>query len=258
MFVPVFVLAFEFGFVCLFVFICSCPPWGGSKPFVGLFAFPPRSCYDNGDQQDHTLYAFPSIRRLSTEREHLADTVMEGLDPLTGPNLVKNPEMTDMVGHGWVDPVDDVGFAVFKNNEPITAALAFETGVVNACYTGHPRTNIFPVDASKDYEFSIWVKTDDITLNQYFGFHVFTAASADARYTSGIYSNPYFKTTDGDRNVWTRHVGYLRHTGSGSSGNSFEIPAGCTHALLRFLTCYGDGNSNGRSWFAFPTVRQIL
>jgi len=43
-----------------------------------------------------------------------------------------------------------------------------------------------------------------------------------------------------------------------NSDNDWKLPANASFVILRFGACYGDGNGQGTSWFAYPQMTQVF
>ena len=178
-------------------------------------------------------------------------------DAASGKNLIPNWQMESDTY--WTDNLEQTSVADFNGvNHYAHRSDETDTGCYNWAHTA-----LIPADANKLYKFSIWIKSDDSTMNNYFGFHIYD--SNKTRIT-GDWSNPYFKTSEGDANSWRKWTAYLGPsysdiaTGCDSgktNGNDWCMAADTAYIKMRFGACYGDGGSNGYSWFMYPKIEEV-
>jgi hypothetical protein len=126
------------------------------------------------------------------------------------------------------------------------------------------RTTPEAIDASQNYEFSIWMRSDSLDMDNYFGFHVYDE-NMDRISTAGM-SNPYFKTGENDSG-WTRWTGRLLHHGTPDSGDNgspdsgipetngtdYVMPPNAAYAEMRYGSCYSP-TVDATSDFALPNM----
>jgi hypothetical protein len=126
----------------------------------------------------------------------------------------------------------------------------------------------FPVDTSRAYEYSVYIRSEDTTLNNYLGFYAYD--SVGTRIVAA-WNNPYLKSSEGDANQWVRWSGYVLPSTvpdanadgladtqvRSSNGQDWVWPASTATAVIRFGSCYGDGSGSSRTYFALPTVREV-
>ena len=144
--------------------------------------------------------------------------------------------------------------------------VSTESGV--GCYQWG-LTAQFPIDRTKAYEFSIWIRSEDTTTNNYWGFYAYDNTGTQI---AGVWANPYFKTSEGDPNHWVKWTGYVlpstvpdsnldgyadTQVGT-SSGADWRWPDAAVTAVARFGGCYADGVGSNRSYFALPMVREVV
>jgi hypothetical protein len=161
----------------------------------------------------------------------------------------------------WIDEPDLVT-TTLPNGRSGLAHRAVESGT--GCYqwgVGQP----VPVDPTKAYEFSVWIRSSGVDVANYLGFYAYDATGRVA----GSWDNPYFKTSRSDPNQWVRWSGYLLPASTPATngrpnvdsprtnGVDWVMPAANTTANIRFGGCYGDGSGATTSWFAEPSVREV-
>ena len=194
---------------------------------------------------------------------------------LTG-NLVPDPMLADATA--WSDPPDNANLPLPGYPTLLSPAYAGVSGYLGAVHVSTEAgtgcyqwavSSPFPVDVNRAYEFSIWIRSEDTTLDNYFGFFAYDGSGAKIL---APWDNPYFKGNEGDPGVWTRFSGYilpsnapdLNNDGrvdtqvSLSNGADWRWPAAATTAVVRFGACYGDGAGAHRSYFALPSVREVV
>jgi hypothetical protein len=176
-------------------------------------------------------------------------------------NLIPNWYMeTD---DNWTDPPEQVFVADF-NNINHYAHRSDETthGLPAPCYNW-ARSPLIPADPNKNYKFSIWIKSDDVLMNNYLGFHIYDSSGA---FISGSWSNPYFRSSQNDVNNWVKWEGYLGSSSSGpatncdtseTNGNDWCMAPNTAYIMMRFGSCYSDGNNNGHTWFMYPKIEEV-
>jgi hypothetical protein len=119
-------------------------------------------------------------------------------------------------------------------------------------------TNPIPLDIHRNYEFSIWSKTDDKNvLKNYFGFFVY---DKDMEYIrTGDWENPYFYSSDGNtasHGEWTKKSGKLLASrdsvpldggkarlaqSTGLYHFDYVMPPNAAFVSLRYGCAYGGG-----------------
>jgi len=133
-----------------------------------------------------------------------------------------------------------------------------DTGCYNWAYSEQ-----IPADPSKAYKFSIWIKSNDTSMNNYLGFWILNSSQNKIE---GDWHNPYFKTTDNDLNEWKKWEGYLGPSSAGgatdcdsakTNGNDWCMANTAAYMLIRFGSCYGNGGNNGSSWFIYPKIEEV-
>jgi hypothetical protein len=162
--------------------------------------------------------------------------------------------------------VPEFGGKAFVNGQYTSTHRSVESG--KDCYDW-ALSQKFPIDHKKKYEFSIWIMSTTTDLNNYLGFFAYDQSGAQIR--TGTINNPYFKGNQNDPPKWVRWNGFVMpSTGSSktsdinkppqdipsyfSNGVDWKWPASATHAVIRFGSCYGDGDNQGISFFALPQV----
>ncbi len=126
------------------------------------------------------------------------------------------------------------------------------------------RTTPQALDSSQNYEFSIWIRSDTLDMDNYFGFHLYDE-NMD-RISAGAMSNPYFKTGENDSG-WTRWTGSMLHYGtpdanndgvpdaqiSETNGSDYVMPANAAYGSMRYGSCYSP-TLDAMSDFALPNI----
>ncbi|MCW8965491.1 MAG: hypothetical protein OQK82_02205 [Candidatus Pacearchaeota archaeon] len=174
-------------------------------------------------------------------------------------NLVSYWEMVgDIEDFDWEDSPEIVeiegpfGENVFAHN-------SIETS--DSCYNW-ARTSQIKIEHTKNYEFTIWIKTSDTDLTNYLGFFSYDS-SGDRIYED--FNNPYFYASKAHSDGWTELKGTLASSLEGTSScaigtcysdkwymtNDFE------YVTMRFGSCYGDGNSADNTYFSYPQIKEI-
>ena len=172
-------------------------------------------------------------------------------------NLIPNWEMeTD---DDWTDPPEQV-FIPDMNGINHYAHRSDETD--SGCYNW-AKPILIPADANKAYKFSIWIKSNDLTMHNYLGFYIYDSSKTRI---VGDWNNPYFKTSDIDLNEWKKWEGYLGPSYAGgatncdsseTNGNDWCMADNTAFIMMRFGSCYGDGGSNGHTWFMYPKIEEV-
>ncbi|XP_062521499.1 uncharacterized protein LOC134196399 isoform X2 [Corticium candelabrum] len=144
-------------------------------------------------------------------------------------------------------------------------------GKERKCYSPWGVTHPFEIDSDKSYEFSVWIKSTQSDLHNFFGFRAydkdknpltFPLLSSDyLQYYSNVTTKAYFKRSNNDTNEWTRWNGFVLPDGADDifshlKGRNWVWPRGAKYAQLRFGTCYGKGNDQDITYFALPLVVQ--
>ncbi len=195
---------------------------------------------------------------LEVDGEIYASTILSG-----DTNLVPNWQFES--DGAWPDPADTVE-TTFIDGESIKAHRSVESGT--GCYGwGHSPT--FLVNPTKTYEFSVWIKSTENDMNNYFGFFAYDASGTQI--STSPFDNPYFRGDENDPNEWHRWSGYIMPSYSDDNANGFpdagdspqtrgvdySWPSNTVSAKVRFGSCYGDGSNTGLSYFAYPQVKEI-
>ncbi len=134
------------------------------------------SCYGRGTGVDYALYAYPSVRELSpitisslsTRVSTLTNSVSQGV------NLVQNANFVGSA-FSWVSPPSDLVLVSWNDGRMVYAQRSKESvhwANISACYSGWAMTNMIPVNPNLSYVFSIWIKSTNTTMANYFGFYV--------------------------------------------------------------------------------------
>ena len=240
------------------------------------------SCYAEGDDNDETYWTLPSVRELSSARDLLGESQarshLKGNEPYENQVRHSNLLATNVGADNtekWNAPVNNLIMTQFQVPGgpafPIVAQQSVE-GATAGCYGGWGQTNLVPINPNLRYEFSIWIKSDDNQMNNYFGFHVFDSNKNRLGNQQVAYGNPYFKCSDQDPEEWTQYFGYLGgnvhnnvQCGSNTGGTlgdrrvaAWRLQSNVKFALLRFGSCYAGGNSQGRTMYAFPRITEML
>lgn len=225
--------------------------WPSDAAFVALrFG----SCYGTGvGTLDRTWYAFPAIREIEPQLAgSLPIPIVKRFD-------IGNPQQ-------WQQFVPSYGGVTFVNGQYTPVARIVESGT--GCYGGG-YTVQFKIDHRKKYEFSIWISSTATDLDNYLGFYAYDVSHNQI--TTGTIRNPYFKTGQNDVLQWTRWNGFVLPSNTPSSsvnpnkpasdvpshfsnGVDWKWPSNAVYAILRFLTCYGNGDNSGITYFALPQV----
>jgi len=178
-------------------------------------------------------------------------------DSASGKNLIPDWQMESDTY--WTDNPEQTALADF-NGVTHYAHDSAETGT--SCYNW-AHTALIPADPNKLYKFSIWIKSTDATMNNYFGFHIYDASKGRI---TGDWNNPYFKTSQSDANTWKKWTAYLGSSYAGgatgcdsskTNGNDWCMESTTAFIKMRFGACYGDGGSNGHSYFMYPKIEEI-
>lgn len=195
---------------------------------------------------------------LEVDGEIYAKTILSG-----DTNLVPNFQFES--DGAWPDPADVVE-TTFIDGESIKAHRSVESGT--GCY-GWAHSPTFPIDPNKTYEFSVWIKSTEVEMNNYFGFFAYDASGTQI--SSSPFDNPYFRGDENDPNEWHRWSGYIMPSYTDDNTNGFpdagdssqtrgvdySWPSNAVSSKVRFGSCYGDGSNTGLSYFAYPQVKEI-
>jgi len=179
-------------------------------------------------------------------------------DSASGKNLL--PDWQFESDTYWVDTPEQVSVADFNgvNHYSHDSDETSSTG----CYNW-ARSDIIPVDPNKTYKYSLWVRSTDLTMNNYFGFYVY---DANKTRITGSWDNPYFKTNQSDPNSWKLWNGFLGPSYAGgatgcdsdrTNGNDWCLPSNAAYVEIRFGSCYADGNNNGHTYFMYPEIEEF-
>lgn len=179
-------------------------------------------------------------------------------DSASGKNLLPNWQFESDTY--WVDAPEQVSVADFNgvNHYSHDSDETSSTG----CYNW-ARSDIIPVDPSKTYKYSLWIRSTDLTMNNYFGFYVY---DANKTRITGSWDNPYFKTNQSDPNVWKLWNGFLGPSYAGgatgcdsdrTNGNDWCLPSNAAYVEIRFGSCYADGNNNGHTYYMYPEIEEF-
>jgi len=239
------------------------------------------ACYAEGDDNDETWFTMPSVREMSSARDFLGSLHERSFVAHNKPysNLVRHSNLlaTDKGvarTEKWEGSVSNLVLTHFQSPGgpafPIVAAYSKE-GNTGGCYGGWGHTNMVPINPNKRYEFSIWIKSNDANMNNYFGFHVYDGNKNRIGNEQVNYGNPYFKCRDNDPEAWTQYFGYLggeAHHNNQCGDNSYNtggtrlaswrLQSNVKWATLRFGSCYAGGNSQGTTMYAFPKITELL
>ena len=139
------------------------------------------------------------------------------------------------------------------------------------CYYPWGVTSYHEIDPGKTYELSIWILSTGNDLSNFFGFRAFDkefkrlSVISDNEYSHNV-TNPYFKRSKNDATTWTRWNGFAGSCSPEgtrkeflsyfSKGVNWEWPLDCKYIQLTFGTCYGDGDNQGKTYFARPQVTE--
>ncbi len=179
-------------------------------------------------------------------------------------NLIPNWLMgTDT---SWVDSPEQILIMDFNGIESYAHDSAETT--TTSCYNW-ARTALIPANPNKAYKFSIWIKSTDALMNNYFGFYIYDSASARIPPTwdnTNPWNNPYFKTSENDPNEWRKWEGYLGPSSAGAAtncdssltnGNDWCMSSDTVYIQMRFGSCYANGDANGHTYFMYPKIEEI-
>lgn len=169
---------------------------------------------------------------------------------MMGTNLIPNAQMES--DSYWTDAPDQALIAGPFGND-IYAHESTESGT--ACYLWASTARI-PVDQNKTYKFSIWVKALTADESNFFGYHTYNAAGAQ------LSSNPYFRSGS-TANEWTLYEGILGPSYSTNcntsltNGTDYCMESGTAYVIMRFGSCYGNGNNTGKTYYAYPVIQEV-
>jgi len=169
---------------------------------------------------------------------------------MMGTNLIPNAQMesTSYWGGG---PTRALIEGPFGN--VVYAHESVESGT--ACYAWAQTARI-PVDQNKTYKFSIWIKALTADESNYFGYHTYNAAGTQ------LSSNPYFRSGS-TANEWTLYEAILGPSYSTNcntaltNGTDFCMESGTASVIMRFGSCYGNGNNTGKTYYAYPVIQEV-
>eukprot|EP00040_Diaphanoeca_grandis_P014597 m.74161 g.74161 ORF g.74161 m.74161 type:complete len:607 (-) comp24629_c0_seq1:446-2266(-) len=250
-------------------------------PMAGYALLRFGSCYAENNGNDNVKYTLPMVRELEATRATEAEKVGHFADRsfTLSNNLVRHSNLlrTEVGprnapaygGDSWAQrPILElVQFDGFGTPTPIVASRSAENGG-GSCYSGWGVTNFIKVVPTNKYEFSIWIRSSDPGMNNYFGFYAY-----DGGYNriTGLYGNPYFKCSDNDSDDWVKYTGYLvprtsqnirdyscglAHTTSdGSHLATYGLNSNVRYVQLRYGSCYSNGDGRGVTHYAFPSVK---
>lgn len=122
---------------------------------------------------------------------------------------------------------------------------------------------MFQVDHRRKYEFSIWILSTGTDITNYLGFFVY-----DKRKKHLDSGSVNFKNSNNDPAEWKRWNGLVLPPSRlddpnrpandvpsyFSNGEDWKWPANAVYAVLRFGSCYGDGDNSGITFFALTQV----
>jgi len=180
------------------------------------------------------------------------------VDDSGGNNLIPNWQMES--DNYWGDTPEQTSLADFNgvNHYAHDADEGDHTSCYNWAQTGHVK-----VDPSKTYKYTLWIKSTDTSMNNYFGFYLFNSSG---NIIGSTWGNPYFKTSEGDPNEWRKWTAYLgpSYAGGGTgcdsdktNGNDWCMDSSTAYATMRFGSCYADGNDNGHTYFMYPKIEEV-
>ena len=139
------------------------------------------------------------------------------------------------------------------------------------CYYPWGVTSYHEINPRKTYELSIWILSTGNDLSNFFGFRAFDkefkrlSVISDNEYSHNV-TKPYFKRSKNDATTWTRWNGFVgscnpectrkKFLSYFSKGVNWKWPLDCKYIQLTFGTCYGDGDNQGKTYFARPQVTE--
>jgi len=130
-------------------------------------------------------------------------------------------------------------------------------------------SDLVEIDKNKKYKLSVWIKTNDVNLNNLFGFQLYDNNRVRIPPTwddTHPWNNPYFRTSENDPlNSWIKLEGILGPYNSVASncqttstnGNDWCNNINAKYVQTRFFSCHGDGNANGITYFMNPKIEVI-
>ncbi|PUB12630.1 phage tail spike protein [Paenisporosarcina sp. OV554] len=199
------------------------------------------------------------------------DTGATGATGAQGPagelNLINNPNNSGNVT-GWVGTT----YATTPFVDGRTVGVALSTSAASVMRS----SDYFEIETNKMYEFSVWLKRDNINTN-YFGITVINAAGANIGVypiavatgvkTATLNTNPYFWSGAQSANAWVRHVGYIIPAGVDLTDPElikalgenvttiYQFPGDADRALMRIGNYNNTVTSNQH--IAFPLVKEV-
>ena len=176
-------------------------------------------------------------------------------------NLVVNWEMigdNSELDEGWSDLPETLLF-----NAPLGENYVHDSWETSStgCYNW-ARSDLIPADISKSYKFSVYIKSTDLGMNNYFGFYLYNSSQDRIALQ---WSNPYFKTSENDLSQWVKWEGILGASNLGSAsqcdtdwtnGNDWCMSSETAYIMIRFGSCYSDGDATGHTYFAYPSIEE--
>lgn len=221
------------------------------------------SCYSTGLGTAETYFAYPSVQLLEPATSAMLQTQIDALLDFqqTQANLVMDSTLVND-GSKWSLPPANIVSMPWSDGRPVLAVASPEVFNSTGCYSW-ARTNSFLIDPLATYEIGIWINSNGRDMANYLGFYVYDETGARI---TGAWDNPYFKTGRGDKSAWTYFSGYLLpFTTSNSStvpisatnGVDWVFPSNARSALVRFGSCYADGDGLNTTYFAYPTASQV-
>eukprot|EP00040_Diaphanoeca_grandis_P032770 m.199397 g.199397 ORF g.199397 m.199397 type:complete len:708 (+) comp32732_c1_seq2:28-2151(+) len=230
------------------------------------------TCYGDGDGEGTTWYVFPEVKELFPDKNTNDDvSEVSNIDV----NLIDGADFSNT--KSWVTH-SDLGLTrtTWNDGSLVTASMFVEhvhDSTVTQCYgtadlPGEQRfvaTNYIKIDPSNKYEFGIWIKSNDTSMNNMFGFYLYDKEMVKI---TGEYSYPYFRAHQYDPNyfvyqnavMWPADtVGPVKRSHSDTSSVlDYKFHPEAAYMVVRFGACYGDGNGDGASWFMYPSVKQVF
>ncbi|XP_062521951.1 uncharacterized protein LOC134196747 [Corticium candelabrum] len=119
-------------------------------------------------------------------------------------------------------------------------------------------SDYIPINPTKGYEFSIYIKSTASDMLNSFGFYVYNESKK--RILNPNLNDPYFKNSDNDSNVWTKWTGYILpfHMSDSNSdsqpdsqfdeanGVDWKWPRYAKYVAVRFGSCANDSQNSKR------------
>ena len=167
-----------------------------------------------------------------------------------------------MIGDtGWDKDSPEKTLVLDYNNIEVYSHDSRETDTKN-CYNW-AGTSLIPADSNKAYKYSIWIKSTDTLMDNFFGFNIYNSATNKI---AGDWSNPYFKSDEGDSNTWQKFEGFLGPSSYGgatgcdsdsTNGDDWCMASNTAYMIMRFGGCYSDGDSTGHTYFIYPRIEEV-